>query len=287
MLLIAVLIAAVDDDRMGMHRFRQGLRRLHAGGQENLTLGDGAVEPRGFQQYDQYDSMLSSIYGVHNPYQDFQPRPIDLQGWGNHFELYAQVVKKLNPSLIVEVGVWKGASTCSFAKALRRQGKGVVVAVDTWLGAIEFWTHEHRGYRFNEADRAARNLRFVHGWPTVFYTFLSNVVQQELQRFVVPFPAASNLAQKFFKSKAYMIDVIHIDASHEYDDVKADLHGWWGLVRPGGVLIGDDYNHPGFPGVTQAVDEFAKAYEVSVEHSPPKWVIWKPHPKIVPGAPTP
>jgi predicted O-methyltransferase YrrM len=58
-------------------------------------------------------------------------------------------------------------------------------------------------------------------------------------------------------------DVIHIDAAHEYDDVKEDIRLWWPLVRPCGVLLGDDYTHY-WPGVVQAVDEFANEKQVAV-----------------------
>jgi hypothetical protein len=37
----------------------------------------------------------------------------------------------------------------------------------------------------------------------------------------------------------------------------ADLQAWWPLVRPGGILIGDDYNTNGvWPEVREAFDEF-------------------------------
>ena len=41
--------------------------------------------------------------------------------------------------------------------------------------------------------------------------------------------------------KAARPDLMHIDAAHEYDDATEDIRMWWALLRPGGVLLGDDF----------------------------------------------
>lgn len=50
------------------------------------------------------------------------------------------------------------------------------------------------------------------------------------------------------------LDVLVLDADHTYDAVVADLAAWAPKVRPGGVIIGHDYD-PECPGVVQAFDE--------------------------------
>lgn len=49
-------------------------------------------------------------------------------------------------------------------------------------------------------------------------------------------------------------DIIFLDGSHEYEDVKWELENYSKLVKPGGCLSGHDYNI--FEGVNKAVDEF-------------------------------
>jgi len=53
------------------------------------------------------------------------------------------------------------------------------------------------------------------------------------------------------------LDFIFIDALHTYDGVLNDLERWYAEIRIGGLISGHDYNHPNFPGVTKAVDEFS------------------------------
>ena len=49
--------------------------------------------------------------------------------------------------------------------------------------------------------------------------------------------------------------MVFLDASHTYEDVKADIQRWWPRLRPGGLMVFHDYGHWDFPGVKQAVDE--------------------------------
>ncbi len=53
------------------------------------------------------------------------------------------------------------------------------------------------------------------------------------------------------------LDLVFIDANHEYSYVKRDILAWLPKVRSGGILAGHDYapDIPMFSGVKQAVDE--------------------------------
>lgn len=53
------------------------------------------------------------------------------------------------------------------------------------------------------------------------------------------------------------IDMVYIDAAHDYDTVKRDLETWSKKVKSGGFICGHDYNSNSWPGVVQAVDEFS------------------------------
>lgn len=53
-------------------------------------------------------------------------------------------------------------------------------------------------------------------------------------------------------------DVIHIDGGHDYIAVMNDLTAWWRILRPGGILIVDDYVEEGkfWPEVFKATNDF-------------------------------
>lgn len=70
------------------------------------------------------------------------------------------------------------------------------------------------------------------------------------------------------------IDFIYIDADHSYDGVWRDLCAWYAKVREGGVIGGHDYDHPSFPSIKKAVDEFFRrfAWKVHAEGEGVWWV---------------
>ena len=95
-------------------------------------------------------------------------------------------------------------------------------------------------------------IRDSHGYPQVYPHFLANVVREKLQKYVIPFPVPSRLAHDFIAElKGARPDLMHIDAAHEYDDATEDIRMWWALLRPGGVLLGDDFQ-PVWQGVVRA-----------------------------------
>lgn len=59
------------------------------------------------------------------------------------------------------------------------------------------------------------------------------------------------------------IDIVFIDAGHDYESCKQDIELWWPLVREGGYLTGHDYQHK-FPGVMRAVAEKFPLLEVTL-----------------------
>ena len=176
-------------------------------------------------------------------------RPGDLQGWRSiHPYLEAAVIDG-RPRVIIEIGTWKGASALFLARTMAAHDvAGTVIAVDTWLGAVDDW-----------ADAALfAELATEHGYPSLYRTFLANVVHAGMTDRIVPLPLDSVNAAELLRLRDVTADVIHLDAGHEEASVAADLRAWWPILRPGGLLIADDYDRLGgrFPGVTRAVDAF-------------------------------
>lgn len=200
---------------------------------------------------------IHSIYGC-DIYKDFKEEgfELDLQGWGGNRPWFGQTIKQIRPKLIIEVGTWKGQSACNMAKALQDNNiDGKIVCVDTWLGSPEHWVDKKNQHRWG-------GLNHKHGYPQLYYQFLANVKRLSLQNYVIPFPNTSDNAFELLNKWGAKAELIYLDAAHEYESVMKDLEHYWRLLRPGGILCGDDYNT--FPGVKKAVNEFAKKYDLEV-----------------------
>ena len=73
------------------------------------------------------------------------------------------------------------------------------------------------------------------------------------------------------------VDFAYLDASHERGETLLEVHLYWSLLRPGGVLAGDDYQL--FPAVSHDVDAFARCHGVRVQRvrgSGETWMLRKP-----------
>jgi len=187
---------------------------------------------------------------------------LDLQGWQSYESVFEELIVEVRPKLIVEVGTWKGASAIHMADLLVKHGlpESVIVCVDTWLGSLEFWTDTEDETRYGA-------LGLVNGYPSVYYTFLSNVVRSGHEKRIVPFPATSLMAAEWFNRKDLSADLVYLDASHEEKDVLDDLKAW----AITGVMFGDDYTT--FEGVREAVDSYTDANGNDLETKESKWII--------------
>lgn len=143
----------------------------------------------------------------------------------------ASLVRSQRCQRVVEVGCYTGMTT----RALVDASPDVIVhCIDHFEGNDSDELGEiAKGYG-KDAIRAAfcRNLRDV-----LFGRVFLHEGTSELYAGLWPFP----------------VDMVFIDAKHEYEDVKRDIELWTPHVKRGGILCGHDYGV--FNGVGRAVDE--------------------------------
>lgn len=180
------------------------------------------------------------------------------------------LVSRLRPSLVIEVGSWKGASAVCMADQMHDQKiDGHIICIDTWLGAEEMWTKPLR-----DDGRRYTGLKLEHGYPRMYLDFMKNIIISGHRSRITPFPNTSLIASRVLKTLGVKADFIYIDGSHDYEDVKADLAAYWPLLSDTGVMIGDDYNEV-WP-VKDALHEFSIQVERSFEvHADNGWAIQK------------
>ena len=161
--------------------------------------------------------------------------PFTVEGWCAKEELEYLAFLAEKSRCILEVGSWKGRST----SALAAHTPGIVVAVDTWRGSVE---HQPE----------------LQGRPAsgVFYAFRENTSRYDN---IWPLLANSATAAKIISHSPLRFDMIFIDASHDYESVKQDIHAWLPLLAPGGIMCGHDAYRWG---VKLAVKQLIPSYRV-------------------------
>jgi hypothetical protein len=204
--------------------------------------------PRRVMPMSVYDNLVGKIWRGYDPYYGFPHKIIkqDLQGWASQHRYLSDTVARQRPNVVIEVGVWKGASCLEFARAIQvNRLDAAVIAIDTWLGSWDHWID----------DSWHRELAFEFGYPNIYRTFLANMVLGEVSKNVVPLPLDSVNAWHTLKNFEIIPEIVHIDGGHDFQTVSTDLSNWWSLLAPGGTMIIDDYFENGewWPGVREAV----------------------------------
>jgi predicted O-methyltransferase YrrM len=132
--------------------------------------------------------------------------------------------------LIVEIGSFQGCSTTWLAAAGMRRGFESLTAIDLFTGTPS-WNQDIDTY-----DEFMRRMRV-----------------NRLDSFVKPIRGNSNDVVKTWPPEK-KISVLHIDAGHEYEEVKTDIDHWIPLVDHDGIVIFDDYDST-HPDVKKAIHE--------------------------------
>lgn len=222
------------------------------------------------------DQLVQQLWRGNDPFEGFDRSAVqpDKQGWSSAHQYLRSSIEEIRPKIIIEIGVWKGGSAITMASALRELGiDGVVIAIDTFLGSAEHWLN----------SKWFSSLNVSGGYPTLQRTFMANILDEGLEKYVVPFPIDSLNALAVAKRLKWQAQLIHIDGGHDFESVQNDVRGWWKILEAGGILIGDDYRTDGsWAEVRQAFDSFVLAEGVSLEHSRHKCRIRKPAKTQVP-----
>ena len=211
--------------------------------------------------------LLASL-GIKRNYSDLDLEgfDLDLQGWGAEHPIFERVLRSERPGVVVEVGTWKGASVLHMHALGRKLGlNAAFLCIDTWLGSVENWMK----------PEPRPNMHLEGGFPTLYRQFIANVVACDAVDDVYPLPMSSTVGARLLHRLGVGADVIYIDAAHEEEELALDLMLFWRVLRPGGVMFGDDYL-PRWAGVMRAVDRFAQDRGLELEIDAEKWLVRRP-----------
>jgi predicted O-methyltransferase YrrM len=169
--------------------------------------------------------------------------------------LYRSLIELLpDNATIVELGVWQGRSLCSIADIVKRKNISVY-AVDTFEGTP--------GEPGDELINIAKN-------KNILTTFQDNLKQFDLESNVTILKGRTDEMHEYVGAKS--LDLVFIDAGHDYQSVSTDISLWLPKVKDNGILVGHDYSAT-FPDVEKAVKErFGSDFAVNTE----MWIHYKP-----------
>ncbi len=168
-----------------------------------------------------------------------------IEGWlsdaeANELFRLARQFAPQQGAIIVELGSWKGKSSVMLAAGLLGKETPRLFCIDPF-GRDENPEHQERYY----ADLLRRDPRDVK------QVFRDNIAACGLQDIVQPLKGYSF---EFVTGWQESIDLLFIDANHEYEAVLRDFRQWSGFVKPGGVIVFHDANGR-WPGPTRVVSE--------------------------------
>ena len=136
--------------------------------------------------------------------------------WTHHIHFAQWIVNKLNPEVVVDLGVDYGYSTFCFG--LPRIGK--VYGIDSFEGDLQAGYKNTYEYVINkQKELGLDNIKFLKGYFGI-------------------------IAKKWNKP----IDILHIDGFHTYNAVKNDYETWSKFVKEDGIILMHDtcVKRPGY-----------------------------------------
>lgn len=142
-------------------------------------------------------------------------------------------------SIFVEIGSWMGRSTSCLGQLVKESQKDIrIFAIDTFKGS-----EEH-----TEIVKDIEN----HS-TSLLQIFKNNINICGVYDYITPIQGKSLDVVSQFEDES--LDFIFIDASHDYENVLADITAWYPKLKPGGLIAGDDYALC-WGGVIEAVNEY-------------------------------
>ena len=170
------------------------------------------------------------------------------EDWFTYPNLYSFIPKRFGENAkFVEVGVWKGRSISYLAvEAINANKNQQIYAVDTWAGSIEHIDPNNSNF----------NPELLTNPDWLYNLYLQNI--EPVKDIITSIRKPSLEAVNDFEDES--LNFVFIDASHEYEDVKADILAWLPKIKKTGILAGHDYES----GVKQAVDEIFSIFKVEI-----------------------
>ncbi len=142
--------------------------------------------------------------------------------WSGHRRFGYDLISYYEPENLVELGSHYGGSMFAFAQSVKDYGlRTKCYAVDLWEASDIYTSHDY------ERD---------------IFAFFKNVREKEFREADIRMMRTSfdKAADEFDESS---IEILHIDGSHEYGDVKHDFKKWMPKMKKDGIILFHDISN--------------------------------------------
>ena len=171
---------------------------------------------------------------------EYNPGLLRYLPWAGHRAFAYDYVRNERPSCIVELGSYYGCSAFAFLQAMKDGGiAGSFYAVDTWEGD-SFTKNDYREDIYGQYKEIQDTC--FSDWD---FSFEKDSSDKELQKGDTVSDKGAHMLRMTFDEAVRLfeddsIDLLHIDGSHLYEDVKHDFLTWKNKVKKDGVIFFHD-----------------------------------------------
>lgn len=179
------------------------------------------------------------------------------------------IMEYINANTIgAEIGVWKGGTSKLFLK--RNPNKFYMVdpwAIEGYKAAVDdkdpTFSYDTYMQKYSKLTGGSTVEAF-----TKYYDKVYNKVVKEFEQYENAIICRMTSTEWFNSYNGEKLDWIYIDGDHSYTGVINDLNNCLKVMKPDGLIFGDDYkwnSKDDKGGVKKAVSEFAKTHNAKVE----------------------
>ena len=146
------------------------------------------------------------------------PRMLKSPWWIGHIPFAYELIGRLRPNTIVELGTYSGSSFAAFCQAVEACGiEAKCFGIDLWQGDIHMGKFDEDLYQEISAYMAAN------------YPGIASLVRRDF-----------NEAVALFEDRS--VDLLHIDGTHTLEAVSNDFHTWFPKLSDRAVVLFHDTN---------------------------------------------
>ncbi|OMO64199.1 hypothetical protein CCACVL1_21945 [Corchorus capsularis] len=216
-----------------------------------------------------FPTILDRVFNGSSPFTKFPPRHLRsslkqkrVKGWGSNGAVFENLIKRVKPRVIVEVGTFLGASALHMVNVTRKLGlQTQILCLDDFRG----WP----GFR----DRF-KDINMINGDVQLLAQFMQNVVYFNASGSVLPVPFSTGSGLEKLCEWGITADLIEIDAGHDFISAWGDINRAYRILKPGGVIFGHDYfTAADNRGVRRAVNLFAELNNLKIHTDGQHWVL--------------